>query len=236
MEAMKSAERRTIRPKASEAEERALWIPADATTFAGFRAWSSSDAFPEIGNIAYLGGELFIDMSPERLQSHNAVKTEVLRVISNLAVEDDLGKVYSDRTRVVNPEAELSCEPDGAFCSWGSFESKRVRLVLTAEGDDYIELEGSPDWVLEIISPSSSTKDTVKLLRRYHKADIREYWLIDARGDKLKFHVFIHAPDGYVEQVFKKGWVKSRVFDRTFRLRKFKDRMGTWTYRLETKE
>ncbi|MBI3408081.1 MAG: Uma2 family endonuclease [Planctomycetes bacterium] len=213
-----------------------MWITAGATTLAGFRAWTSSEAFPETGNIAYLGGELFIDMSPERIDSHNKLKTEVTRVIANLAIEEDLGTVYSDRTRIVNVQADLSCEPNLTFCLWQTLEGKGVRLILTAEGDDYIELEGSPDWFLEIISPSSVEKDTERLLRRYHKAGIREYWLIDARGDKLKFSVFNHAPNGYLEQALKKGWAKSKVFGRSFRLRRFKDRLGTWAYRLETKE
>jgi heat-inducible transcriptional repressor len=37
--------------------------------------------------------------------------------------------------------------------------------------------------VLEVVSPSSVVKDTEWLMSRYHEAGVREYWLIDARGE-----------------------------------------------------
>jgi Uma2 family endonuclease len=211
-------------------------VPAEARTLAGFRAWCQADAFPESGKIAYLGGELFIDFTPEGLNSHNKVKTEVIRVVANFVLEADLGKAYSAGARIVNPDAELSNQPDGAFCSWGSFESKTVRAVRGKSNEDDVELEGSPDWVMEIISPSSEHKDLKDLWKRYHKAGIREYWLIDARGDKIRFRILVHHAKGYVEQPSEGGWFKSKVFARAFRLKKFKDRLGTWSYRLEIRE
>lgn len=237
MRAMQSASRRTAPPKRIAVEvEPVFRVPPDATTLAGFRVWSSSDNFPQTGNIAFIGGELFFDMSPERLDSHNKVKTEILRVVATLAIEEDLGEAYSDRTRIVNADADLSCEPDGALVSWKSFETGRVKKIPTVDNVDFIELEGSPDWVMEIISPSSEIKDLKDLKDRYHRAGIREYWLIDARGDKVRFQILIHHGAGYVEVSPVRSWVRSRVFGRSFRLKRFKDRLETWSYRLEVKK
>lgn len=218
-------------------EHAAVRIPVHALDFPGFRAWSRSDDFPEVGRIAFLGEEIYVDMSPERLDTHNAVKTEVMRVTANVNVEGDLGKIYSDRTRLVNEVAGLSNEPDGCFAKWESFESVRIRQVPseTQEGD-YVELEGSPDWVMEIVSPASEKKDATVLKEKYHQAAIAEYWLIDARGDRVDFQILWNRRNGYDTCVRRAGWQKSRVFGRWFKLERRRDRIGQWQYRLRVKK
>jgi Uma2 family endonuclease len=210
-------------------------VPVSACTFAGFRAWCVSDEFPEQGEIFYLDGEIYIDMSPERLNSHNKVKTEITRVLANVVIEDDLGTMYSDRTRIANEAAQLSNEPDAVFASWKSFDSGRVRLVPTADGDDFIELEGAPDWVLEILSPSSERKDLEDLPVIYHRAGIPEFWRIDARGEEIEFTILVREADEYRPVSRRGGWQKSRVFGRSFRLERSRDRLGQWEYRLRVK-
>jgi len=70
-------------------DDPAIRIPARAATLAGFRAWALSDEFPERGRFSFINGELFIDMSPEELETHNKVKTEVVFAIANLNTELD---------------------------------------------------------------------------------------------------------------------------------------------------
>ncbi len=212
-----------------------ILIPAGAGTLEGFRAWTASPDFPETGKIAYLDGEIFIDMSPERLDSHNAVKAEIFSTLYQMVNELDLGKFYPDGARVVHVEANVSNEPDAMFVSWESFDSSRVRLVPTKKEDGYGELEGSPDMVAEILSPSSVTKDLKKLREHYLLAGIPEYWLIDARSEKIHFHILRATSKDYEEVAPKAGWHASAVFGKSFRLTRKKDRVGTWLYRLETK-
>jgi Uma2 family endonuclease len=143
--------------------------------------------------------------------------------------------MYSDRTRIANEAAQLSNEADAVFASWESFESGRVRLVPTADGDDFIELEGAPDWVLEILSPSSERKDLEDLPVIYHRAGIPEFWRIDARGEEIEFTILVREADEYRPVSRRGGWQKSRVFGRSFRLERSRDRLGQWEYRLRVK-
>src|SRR4051812_19313081 len=100
-------------------------------------------------------------MSPEELESHNKVKSEVGRVLCNLNEGLDLGEFYGDGTLVTNEAADLSTEPDDTFVTWESFEAGRVRLTPREDGPgQFIELQGAPDWVLEVVSRSSVAKDT----------------------------------------------------------------------------
>jgi Uma2 family endonuclease len=216
-------------------DEYCVVVPRTATTLAGFREWSSSDAFPERGKITFVAGEVIVDMSPERLGSHNAVRMAIHRVVGDLVLSDDLGTFYGDGARFVHKGAKVSNEPDSMVVLWETFASGAVRDIPTKDGDDWIELEGTPDWVMEIVSPSSVTKDTVVLRERYHRAGVGEYWLIDVRGDKLVFTILIHHPDGYHAAPTKAGWQKSKVFGKQFRLIRRTDRRGRPAFRLEMK-
>jgi Uma2 family endonuclease len=218
------------------ASEPEVCLPPEARTLAGFRAWATSDAFPSRGRISFLDQEIFIDMSPEELETHSKVKVEVGRVLSSWNKKQPQGEFYADGALVTNVAANLSTEPDATFVTWESLETKRVRLVpREGEQGQYIEVEGSPDWVLEVVSNSSVRKDTQRLRQQYHRAGIREYWLIDARGEDLLFHILVHGPEDYQPAAGRKGWQESPVFGRRFRLLRRRNRLGFWDYTLQAK-
>jgi hypothetical protein len=52
-------------------------VPADARTFDGFRRWMRSPESPTAGRFAFLDDTVLADMSPEELETHNKIKTEV---------------------------------------------------------------------------------------------------------------------------------------------------------------
>lgn len=210
-------------------------IPEAAWNLAGFRRWATSENFPDRGRVSFIGGEILIDMSPEELSTHSVVKVEVARVIANLNVRHDWGMFFGDGTLLSNNMAELSTEPDGTFVTYKSIRAGRVRLVPRDDPDQYMEVEGTPDWVVEILSKHSVRKDTKLLMEKYHRAKIPEYWLIDALGKKVKFTVLLHKPSGYERVPIRNGWQRSRVFGRNFRLERKKNRVGFWQYTLHVK-
>jgi Putative restriction endonuclease len=151
----------TVVPRIWSDDAPPIRIPVSATTHAGFRAWATSDAFPERLRASFINQEIIIDMSPEELETHNKVKTTVVGAIDFLNRRLDLGELFSDRTLVSNRAAGLSTEPDATFVSWSSFDAARVRLVPRKKRPgQYMELEGTPDWVLEVVSQSSVAQDT----------------------------------------------------------------------------
>lgn len=134
---------------------------------------------------------------------------------------------------LTNEEADLSCQPDGIFIAHETFRKDRVKLVEGAK-EGHVELLGSPDMVLEIISSSSVEKDTVTLRDLYWRAGIRESWLVDSRGDEEQSHILRYTPKKYVAARPKKGWLPSSVFGRSFRLLRTLDADGNPDYTLET--
>jgi Uma2 family endonuclease len=224
-----------MKPPTSLAEppDQAIRIPATATTLAGFRAWVMSDEFPEYGRISYIEREIFVDMSPEEMETHNKIKYEVSYAIINLNKELDLGEFHGDGMLVLNDAAGLSTEPDGAFVTWDSYEAGRVRLIeRKRQPGQYTELQGTPDWVLEVVSQSSVTKDTRSLRAAYHRAGVPEYWIIDARSEVIDFQILRRQRDRYVAVSPRGGWLRSRVFGRRFHLDRQLNRLGRWNYTL----
>ncbi len=159
-------------------------------------------------------------------------------MLAQLVKETESGELYSDRARVANPAADLSAEPDIVFVSNDALESGRARLVPAASGkeDDFIEIEGSPDFIVEIVSNRSVVKDTQHLPRAYWRAEIREYWLVDARGEQLAFEVQHRGAHGYETVVADPGGFQvSRVFAKRFRLTRRRNQRGRWEYDLEVR-
>ncbi len=220
-------------PADTRADRYGFRIPASALTLAGFRAWATSDDFPQHIRAAFIDGEIFIEMSDEEPQTHVGVKGEISRVLATLVRELKLGKFYSDGVLISNEDASVSNNPDALFFTIKSFQSGRVRLVpREGEEERYREIEGAPDWVLEVISDSSVQKDTARLREAYHKAGISEYWLVDARGEEIHFQILNHRKNGYAAVPVRDGWQRSRVFSRAFRLDRQRDAFGLWEYTL----
>lgn len=208
-------------------------IPHSARSLFGFRRWLRSDAFPVVGRIDYLAGDLEVDMSPEDLFTHGAVKSAVASALHRVVVGPRRGEVFIDRARVTAPAVGLSAEPDVVVLLWGSVESGRVRLVPAAGGAPgrYVEIEGGPDLVVEVVSESSEAKDFGRLPALYAAAGVRELWLIDARLEPLRFRLIDFetakepAPD-------RAGRRISPVLGRLVRLSRQRGPFASWRYKL----
>jgi Uma2 family endonuclease len=205
-------------------------IPKSVVDLASFRRWIDADDFPEEGRIDYLAGELWVDMSWEQVFTHNQVKSEFNMVLGRLVKKGRLGRYFPDGLRLSNLDADLSVQPDGTFIAQSSFR-ERVRLIEGAQWG-HIEVEGTPDMVLEIISDSSVKKDTIRLPQLYWEAGIPEFWLVDVRRDRLSFNILCRAAKGYVAVRKKAGWVPSAVFGSSFRLTRTTDELGHPEYTL----
>jgi Uma2 family endonuclease len=207
-------------------------IPASARTQEGFNRWATSDDFPDRCRVSWIRGEILIDMSPEEIESHNKLKTELTRAMATFVKQHRLGECYSDRTLITNEEAELSTEPDFMFASKASIKSRRIWKQKTEQGL-YMSLVGSPDFVIELVSKNSVTKDTRLLKKAYQAADVKEYWLIDARKHEMSIQIFSLGKSGFQSVPVKRGRWKSPLFGAEFHLHREQDEFGYWDYTLD---
>jgi hypothetical protein len=203
----------------------AISIPGWVRTVDGFRRWLHSDDFPESGQICFLGGEIWVDLTQEQIFSHNQVRGEYNLVLGRMAKESRRGRYIPAGAFFVNEQVGICCQPDGGFVSLESMRSGRIGFGAPGEKEAF-EVEGTLDVVLEIVSTSSVVRDTEILPKFYWRAGIPEYWLVDARGERPAFDVFRHGPRGYIANRKQNGWIKSAVFGKSFRLTCGKDDLG----------
>jgi Uma2 family endonuclease len=206
-------------------ESNQVSVPGWVVDLESFRRWADGDDFPEHARIWYLKGEVWIDMSKEQIFSHLAIKQEFNIVLGSFVKAGNLGLFLPDGLFLSNVHADVAGNPDGTFIATNTLESGDVRLIEGAE-EGYVELEGSPDMVLEVISRSSVHKDTVVLRQAYWEAEIREYWLVDVRREPLKFDILRHTAKGYAATRKQDGWLKSAVFGKSFQLTQGKSALG----------
>ena len=175
--------------------------------------------------------------SPEELQTHNKLKRAMTRYLDEWVDPLDIGETLADGALLVNEAADLSTEPDLTFCSWESLESGRVKYVEAVAGSDrYVEVVGGPDLVVEIVSRSSVYKDTEALPPLYFAAGVLEYWLIDARGSDIDFHLKARGDAGWRDvESDSDGFYQSDVLGGKFRLVRELNRVGGFRYELLSK-
>src|SRR4029077_5579181 len=129
--------------------------------------------FPEDGRICFLNGKVWIDMSREQVFTHSLVRTVYTGVLQPLVQGGRMGKFFSDGVLLSNVAAALTAIPDGLFISEESWEAAKIQMIEGSQ-EGCIELEGTPDMTLEIVSKSSVKKDKEWLVDLYWQAGIQE--------------------------------------------------------------
>lgn len=77
----------------------------------------------------------------------------------------------------LNADDKIWVEPDISFiCD---------KNKLTQKG-----CKGSPDWIIEIVSPSSTRMDYSVKLFKYRTAGVREYWIVNPMKKAVQTYVF----------------------------------------------
>ncbi len=222
-------------------DEGEVHVPPEATTsLAAFRRWALSEECPDYGRIDYIAGSIEVsDMAGEELFSHGTLKAKLCAAILARVEQLDLGYVFTDSTRVSSLEARLCAEPDVVVVSYDAIEDGRVRLVPKATGEPgrYVEIEGPPDLIVEVVSDSTVRKDTLRLPRAYFEAGVKEFWLADGRNEDMSFMVHRRGESGFEPvTVGADGFQPSTVLGASFRLDRKRDRLGAWRYDLVNTE
>jgi Uma2 family endonuclease len=195
-----------------------IHVPSWVVDLKSFRRWADEVDFPNGWNIGYCKGEVWVDCSRQQVFTHVDVKGEFIVVVGGLVDQQRSGHFFGSGLMTSNVAADYAVVPDATFFTNDNFRSDKVRLLEDPRDGGCVEIEGTPDMVLEVLSRSSVHKDTVMLRQAYWEAGIPEYWLVDARKEPLKFDILRYTARGYSAVRKQAGWVKSAVFGKAFRL------------------
>lgn len=202
-----------------------------------FRDWIHSRSYPKRGKFSFLNGALEAEMSPESLHDHSLVKTALAKTLAIISEDEQFGRLHIDGALFINERLKVATEPDLMFCLWSTFREKRVEWRSYKKSrEGRVEVHGTPDVMVEIVSKSSVKKDKLTLKRLYFDAGIAEYWLIDARQGRLEFTIYLRGETEFVaSSTDGEGFSSSKIFNRSFCLERYVDPLSEDAYRLRSR-
>jgi Uma2 family endonuclease len=142
-----------------------------------------------------LGGELIVSPAPST--RHQWVSVELTAQIRSFARRKQLGLVFSAPLDVRLGRHDI-VQPDIVFIL------NEHLHILQAWG-----IEGSPDLLVEIVSPSSRLNDRIRKSAIYADQGVPEYWIVDLDTRTILTQQLVSGE--YVTIPMSEGSVTSRV-------------------------
>ncbi len=142
-----------------------------------------------------IGGELHVSPSPT--PKHQRVLRNLFLLVHNYSQQYDSGEVFFAPLDTRFGPHDI-VEPDLLYI-------RKDRLPIIAEK----LIEGAPDLVVEVLSPSSRQRDRALKLDLYAREGVPEYWIADPERETLT----VHALEGgtYRPLDASDGMISSRV-------------------------
>jgi Uma2 family endonuclease len=119
-----------------------------------------------------IDGELYVTPPPS--WDHQRGLSKLHLRVGPFVYEHGLGEVVQAPIGVVLDEG-TAVQPDLVYVS------RERRAIIVERG-----IEGAPDLVVEVLSPSTRTRDRGAKMRRYADAGVPHYWILDPRARTLE--------------------------------------------------
>ncbi|MBI3813553.1 MAG: Uma2 family endonuclease [Nitrospinae bacterium] len=140
-------------------------------------------------------------MVPAPLTIHQRVSINLASAIQKFVKGKKLGDLFYAPTDVVLSE-DIVVQPDILF-----IDKERTDIIEEAA------IMGSPDLIVEIVSPSSASYDTVEKRDIYEEYGVKEYWLVFPQEKVIE----VLTLEGSIYREFckgrKTGVVKSKIIN-----------------------
>ena len=136
--------------------------------------------FPDDGKRHELiDGEHYVTPSPSR--KHQAISWNLTILIGSYLESHPVGRAFAAPFDVVFSNFDI-VEPDLLFISNARLE------VLTAKN-----VQGAPNLVVEIGSPSTRRRDEIIKRKLYERCGVEEYWVIDPEVETIAVYRHVGA-------------------------------------------
>ena len=154
-------------------------------TYADYLQW------PDDTRYELIDGEAF-RMAPTPLIEHQEIAGEVYCQLAN-QLDGQPCRPYIAPVDVRLPRTD---EADAAI---DTVVQPDVLVVCDPGKVDRRGVRGAPDWLLEVLSPSTAAHDQIAKRRTYERAGVREYWLVHPGDRTLTVYVLENGQYGRPE-------------------------------------
>lgn len=145
-------------------------------TYSDYLTWSATSGNEVIDGIAYVREP----PSPSRL--HQEIVVELCRQIST-SIDRKAGRTYVAPFDVRLPKDDAAGDEQ-----IDTVVQPDVLIVCDPQKLDDRGMRGAPDWVAEVLSPSTANYDRTIKLSAYKRARVPEIWLIDPIDRTVTIH------------------------------------------------
>ncbi len=136
----------------------------EGLTYGDYRRWTDGGRWELIDGITH-------DMSPAPSTEHQRISMALASTIHALLTDRDC-EVFAAPFDVRLPRAD---EADDEI---RDVVQPDISVVCDREKLDPRGCRGAPDWIIEILSPSTAAKDHIEKLALYERSGVGEYWLV----------------------------------------------------------
>lgn len=133
-------------------------------TYGEYLTWPEDVRYELIDGIAYL-------MAPAPDLAHQEIAGEIFRQLANV-LRDQPCRAYIAPVDVRIPKTDQSDDDIDTVLQ------PDVLVVCEPSKLDRRGVRGAPDFIVEVLSPSSAAHDHARKRRVYERAGVREYWLV----------------------------------------------------------
>lgn len=170
----------------------------DSFTWADYLQWPENKRFEIIEGLVY-------DMTPAPGTIHQETLLN-LATIFKAFLADGKCRVFIapfDVRLVEKKENERTCsnvvQPD-------------ISIICDSKKIDEKGCVGSPDLIVEILSPSTASKDQVKKKRLYERHGVKEYWLIHPTERYAHIYVLKNGKYEFIGVFDDEATLESQIF------------------------
>ncbi len=155
-------------------------------------------ALPDDKRVELIDG-YFYDMAGPKIRHQQIIGELLVQLTLQICSKGGSCQVFmsptdvnlcEDQKTVVQPDLQIVCDPS----------------KITEE-----RVVGAPDFVLEVISPSTGFKDYTIKMHKYQEAGVREYWIVDPMKKRLL--IFYFAGEEVPQILTLDGKADLRIFD-----------------------
>ena len=134
-------------------------------TYGMYKNWPENERWEIINGVPY-------NMSPAPSRSHQYLSGEIFRQIANL-LKGKKCKPYIAPFDVRLPDFDTKNDDDIL-----TVVQPDISVICDEKKLDDAGCKGAPDFIIEILSPSTAKNDEIIKKELYEKHGVKEYWLV----------------------------------------------------------
>ena len=173
---------------------------AGPLTQAEFRAWLDEQPDGGRGHYELLNGRIV--MSPSEGWPHGSIGARVAAILGALSERHQVGRAFAASAGFDLPSGD-TLQPDGSLVTNARWDAAPAPVF-----GEFLKVV--PDLVVEILSPSTRSRDLTEKKDVYAKNGVEEYWIIDPRTRSMT--IFCRSNDTFDDGATRKtGPIPSRL-------------------------